>query len=120
MAHETRQPTTVIEVTKPWSAAWSGRNRNDQEITNSISAAHENTGFNMAKEWEDTRTVTIGSRSETIRPEGYERIITIVGHTRNPDYTKTKSDWRGRGSFNWQGSGTVTFKVESFAEDKPK
>lgn len=89
-------------------------------ITNSITAAHVNIGFDMAKQWDDTRSVSIGSRSETIRPHGYERFITIMSHTRNPDFTKTKKDWKGRRSFNWQGSGTVTFKVESFAEEAPK
>jgi hypothetical protein len=116
MAHETRQPTTVIELTKPWSASWNGNHRNEQAITNSITAAFETTGFNMAKEWADTRSISIGSRSETVNPHGYERIITILSHTRNPDYTKTKTDWRGRTTFNWQGSGEVRFKVESFAE----
>ncbi|KIL83902.1 hypothetical protein FAVG1_12879 [Fusarium avenaceum] len=120
MSHETRQPTTVIELTKPWSADWNGHERNEQEITKRITAAHVNTGFEMAKQWKDTRSVTIGSRSETINPHGYERIITIVSHTRNPDFTKTKKNWKGERSFNWQGSGNVTFKVESFAEDAPK
>ena len=92
MAHETRQPTTVIEMTKPWNADWNGIHRNDQAITNSITAAYETTDFNMAKEWQDTRSI---SRSETIRPHGYGRIITILSHTRNPDYTKTKKDWKG-------------------------
>ncbi|PNP51742.1 hypothetical protein THARTR1_07511 [Trichoderma harzianum] len=120
MSHETRQPTTVIEMTQPWSAAWSGRHRNDQEITRKITAAHEDTAFNIVKQWQDTRSVSIGSRAETIHPEGYERVITIVSHTRNPDYTKTKKDWSGRSSFNWQGSGSVTFKVDSFAEKQPE
>jgi hypothetical protein len=74
----------------------------------------------MAIEREDIQTITIGSRSETICPKGYERIIIIVSHNQNLDYTKIKSDWWGRGLFNWQGSRMVTFKVESFAEDKPK
>ncbi|KAK5099547.1 hypothetical protein LTR70_002448 [Exophiala xenobiotica] len=119
MAHETRQPTTVIETTQPWSAAWDGHERNDQAITRSITAAHETTAFNIVKQWEDTRSVSIGSRAETIHPHGYERIITIMSHTRNPDFTKTKKKWDGTRTFNWQGSGTVTFKVASFAEKRP-
>lgn len=116
MSSETRQPTTTIELTKPWSASWDGHERNDQAITVAITTVQVETGFNMAKQWEDTRSVSIGSRSETIHPHGYERIITILGQTRGPDRTKTKKDARGRRTFNWQGSGTVTYKVNSFAE----
>ncbi|CAG7556468.1 unnamed protein product [Fusarium equiseti] len=119
MSHETRQPTTVIILTKKWSASWNGHERNEQAITRTINDTHTNVGFEMAKQWEDTQSVTIGARSETVRTHGYERIVTIVSHTRNPDFTKTKKKWNGERSFNWQGSGDVTFKVESFAEAAP-
>src|SRR5438067_49542 len=116
MSHETRQPTTVIELEQPWHAAWSGRHRNDVAIDDSISTAIQTVVFNILKGWEDTRSVAIGSLSETINPHGYERIATIVGITRGPEHTKTKNIPGKGGSFNWQGTGTAKIKVESFAE----
>lgn len=119
MSHETRQPTTVIEDELDWHAAWSGRHRNDVEIESSIIAAIQNSVFDTVKGWEDTRSVAIGARSETINPHGYERIARIVEKKITKDRSKTKSI-AGRGSFNWQGIGTAKYHVDSFAEDAPK
>ena len=121
MAHETRQPTTILEFEIPWHAAWSGRHRNEVAIDAAITASIQVIAADKIKSWEDTRSVAVGSLpAQVVNSHGYERIGEIVGITRGPEHTKTKNIPGKGGSFNWQGAGNAKIKVSSFSEEAPK
>jgi len=117
----TRIPTTEITFSQAWSFAHNGVTENMAAVTAGISAQAQQSAFNAIKQWEDTRSVTVGPFNEKVHDKGYERIGEILSTTTTPGSVRivVKKPRFGPRKWQWSGSGVCEIKVRSFSEDAP-
>ncbi|KAB5582968.1 hypothetical protein GE09DRAFT_1211584 [Coniochaeta sp. 2T2.1] len=116
---ETRVPTTIITWEEQWSAGHTGVTNNMVAVIDKVKADVALRVFEAVKLWEDTRTVHIGVNSAKVNAHGYERVGEITDVKIAGQRAKTTNKF-GKRKWEWNGNGTATVVVKSFAEDAPK